>query len=222
MPDTKKTFDSISKNYDLINQLISFGLHKKWKNDFINLINFHGEVIDLATGTGDIAISIKEKFPDVKVVGYDPSSMMLEIAKKKNSDNTICFKKGFCEEMPFLDSSFNFATITFGIRNTKSIANSLSEIKRVLKKDGVLMIMEFSKSENFLVKNLYNIYLNYIIPFIGFLFSKYDEYKYLANSIESFYSKDEMNLVLSQSGFTVNKNVQYNFGLVTIYIATKS
>ena len=153
MPDTKKTFDSISKNYDLINQLISFGLHKKWKNDFINLINFHGEVIDLATGTGDIAISIKEKFPDVKVVGYDPSSMMLEIAKKKNSDNTICFKKGFCEEMPFLDSSFNFATITFGIRNTKSIANSLSEIKRVLKKDGVLMIMEFSKSENFLIKN---------------------------------------------------------------------
>ena len=84
------------------------------------------------------------------------------------------------------------------------------------------MIMEFSKSENFLIKNLYNIYLNYIIPFIGFLFSKYDEYKYLANSIESFYSKDEMNLVLSKSGFTVNKNVQYNFGLVTIYIATKS
>jgi demethylmenaquinone methyltransferase/2-methoxy-6-polyprenyl-1,4-benzoquinol methylase len=124
--------------------------------------------------------------------------------------------------MPFLDSSFSFATITFGIRNTKSIANSLSEIKRVLKKDGVLMIMEFSKSENFLIKNLYNIYLNYIIPFIGFLFSKYDEYKYLANSIESFYSKDEMNQVLSKSGFTVNKNVQYNFGLVTIYIATKS
>ena len=73
MPDTEKTFDSISKNYDLVNQLISFGLHKKWKNDFINLINFHGDVIDLATGTGDIAISIKEKFPDNYFDGFDSS-----------------------------------------------------------------------------------------------------------------------------------------------------
>ena len=222
MPDTKKTFDSISKNYDLINQLISFGLHKKWKKDFVNLINFHGDVVDLATGTGDIAISIKEKFPDVKVVGYDPSSRMLEIAKNKNSNKTILFKNGFCENMAFSDSSFNFATITFGIRNTKSIPKSLSEIRRILKENGVLMIMEFSKSDNFVIKNLYNMYLNYIIPIIGLLFSKYDEYKYLATSIESFYSKDEMNEILSKNGFTVDRNVQYNFGLVTIYIVTKS
>ena len=118
MPDTKQTFDSISKNYDLINQLISFGLHKKWKSNFINIVNFYGQVIDIATGTGDIAMEIKKKYPDANLTGYDPSPNMLNIAKKKCIKNDVDFVEGFCEKMPFNDSSFDFATITFGIRNT--------------------------------------------------------------------------------------------------------
>ena len=82
MPDTKETFDSISKNYDFINQLISFGLHRKWKSNFINTVNFYGKVIDIATGTGDIAMEIKKKHPDANLTGYDPSPNMLDIAKK--------------------------------------------------------------------------------------------------------------------------------------------
>ena len=146
MPDTKKTFDSISKNYDLINKIISFGMHKKWKSDFIKLSSFKGNIIDIATGTGDIAIEIKKRFPDVNVIGYDPSNEMLNIAKQKNSAKNIKFIQGFCESMPFDSESFDFTTITFGIRNTKSVNESLREINRILKKNGLLMIMEFSKS----------------------------------------------------------------------------
>lgn len=221
MPDTKKTFDSISKNYDLINKIISFGMHKKWKSDFIKLSSFKGNIIDIATGTGDIAIEIKKRFPDVNVIGYDPSNEMLNIAKQKNSAKNIKFIQGFCESMPFDSESFDFTTITFGIRNTKSVNESLREINRILKKNGLLMIMEFSKSENLIIKSFYNIYLNYIIPFIGSLFSKYDEYKYLAESIEGFYSMSEMNEILKVNGFKVERNMQYNFGLVTVYIAIK-
>jgi demethylmenaquinone methyltransferase/2-methoxy-6-polyprenyl-1,4-benzoquinol methylase len=218
MPDTKETFNSIYKNYDFINQLISFGLHKKWKSNFIKLIDFYGETIDIATGTGDIALKIKNMFPLVNVTGYDPSEKMLQIAKRKDKKNEIRFIEGFCENMPFDDSCFNFATITFGIRNTKSLNQSLSEIRRILKKDGILMIMEFSKTDNPLVKNIYHIYLNYIIPFIGSLFGKYHEYKYLATSIDAFYTMNEMNVILESKGFDIIRNIQYNFGLVTVYV----
>ena len=222
MPDTKKTFDSISSNYDIVNELISFGLHKKWKSDFVKLRKFSGNVIDIATGTGDIAIKIKSKYPNVAITGYDPSNNMLNLARKKNVNKNINFRQGFCEDMPFENEFFDFATITFGIRNTKSVNESLTEIRRVLKKNGILMIMEFSKNETIIIKQLYKIYLHWIIPFIGLLFSKFNEYKYLADSIEGFYSKDEMNKILEFNDFKVMENVQYNFGLVTVYIVMKS
>ena len=222
MPDTKKTFDSISSNYDIVNELISFGLHKKWKSDFVKLRKFSGNVIDIATGTGDIAIKIKGKYPNVAITGYDPSNNMLNLARKKNVNKNINFMQGFCEDMPFENEFFDFATITFGIRNTKSVNESLTEIRRVLKKNGILMIMEFSKNETIIIKQLYKIYLHWIIPFIGLLFSKFNEYKYLADSIEGFYSKDEMNKILEFNDFKVMENVQYNFGLVTVYIVMKS
>mgnify|MGYP006084708749 FL=1 len=222
MPDTKKTFDSISSNYDIVNELISFGLHKKWKSDFVKLRKFSGNVIDIATGTGDIAIKIKGKYPNVAITGYDPSNNMLNLARKKNTHKDINFLQGFCEDMPFENEFFDIATITFGIRNTKSVNESLTEIRRVLKKNGVLMIMEFSKNETIVIKQLYKIYLHWIIPFVGLLFSKFNEYKYLADSIEGFYSKDEMNKILEFNHFKVIENVQYNFGLVTVYIVMKS
>ncbi len=161
MPDTKETFDSISNNYDIVNELISFGLHKKWKSDFVKLRKFSGNVIDIATGTGDIAIKIKGKYPNVAITGYDPSNNMLNLARKKNINEDINFMQGFCEDMPFDNEFFDFATITFGIRNTKSVNESLTEIRRVLKKNGILMIMEFSKNETIIIKQLYKIYLHW-------------------------------------------------------------
>ena len=222
MPDTKKTFDSISSRYDLINNIISFGTHLKWKKDFVNLLEFDGEVLDIATGTGDIAIMVKDRYPHTRVTGLDPSEEMLKIANsRKGERGKIRFVEGYCEKIPFPDSSFDFVTITFGIRNTVSVVDSVKEIGRVLKKDGHLLIMEHTKNESvsFIVKLLYKIYLHSFIPLVGFFFGKLYEYKYLVSSIESFYTPKEVNNILEKNGFKVKSNIGYNLGLITIHIA---
>ena len=155
MPDTKDTFDSISQKYDLINDIISLKTHTIWKKNFIKLFEPKGKLLDVATGTGDIAIMIKENYPNTQVFALDPSKKMLEIAKNRKKGSSINFIEGCCEEIPFPDSTFDFVTITFGLRNTKSVATSLDEIKRVLKNDGKLVLMEFSKSDNLIIKVFY-------------------------------------------------------------------
>tara|TARA_B100000029_G_C17609320_1_gene968764 strand:- start:5495 stop:6175 length:681 start_codon:yes stop_codon:yes gene_type:complete len=217
MPDTKNTFDSISSKYDLINEIISLKRHNKWKKDFILMLNPHGEVLDIATGTGDVALMIKNQFSKVNVTAIDPSEKMLKIAKQRNKKDDINYINAYCEDIPFSDSTFDFITISFGLRNTKSIDKSLDEIRRVLKNDGKFMIMEFSKSEKFFTKVLYKVYLNLIIPFIGLLFGKFKEYRYLASSIESFYTPSEMAKKITSKGFDVKKRTEYNLGLVTVY-----
>ncbi len=222
MPNTKKTFDSISSRYDLINNIISFGTHLRWKKDFINLLEFNGEVLDIATGTGDIAIMIKDEYPRTTVTGLDPSEGMLKVANsRKGKRAKIRFVQGYCEKIPFPDSSFDFVTITFGIRNTVSVVRSVKEIGRVLKKGGQLLIMEHTKNESvhFVVKFLYKIYLHLFIPFVGLLFGKLSEYKYLASSIESFYTPKEVNNILERNGFKVESNIGCNLNLITIHVA---
>lgn len=221
MPETKNTFDSISTKYDLINNLISLGGHKRWKHKFVNLLEINGRVLDIATGTGDIAILIKKMHLRTSVVGIDPSHEMLEIAKNK-SPKEISYVQGFCEDLPFEDGAFNYITISFGIRNVVSIEKSLNEINRALSEDGHLLIMEFSKNRSLFIKFLYKVYLNFFIPMVGFLFGKYQEYKYLASSIESFFTMDEMNNIISNHGFKITKNLKFNFGLVTVYVAKKT
>ena len=222
MPDTKDTFDSISQKYDLINDIISLKTHTIWKKNFIKLFEPKGKLLDVATGTGDIAIMIKENYPNTQVFALDPSKKMLEIAKNRKKGSSINFIEGCCEEIPFPDSTFDFVTITFGLRNTKSVATSLDEIKRVLKNDGKLVLMEFSKSDNLIIKVFYKFYLNIFIPFIGLLFGKFAEYKYLASSIESFYTPKEMNEILNSKRLNVIQNIKYNFGLVSVYISNNS
>jgi len=220
MYNTKKTFDSISSKYNLINNIISLGMHLKWKNNFTNLLEFNGSVLDVATGTGDIAIMVKKKYPNSDVIGLDPSEKMLQIANSRvTNEHKIKFVQGYCENIPFDDSYFDFITITFGIRNTKSIVDSLKEINRVLKKNGTFLIMEFSKNNNILVKFFYKIYLHLFIPFIGLLFGKFSEYNHLVSTIESFYTPEEMNKILEKNGFKVKRNIRYNLGLVTVYVA---
>ena len=152
MPDTKDTFNSIATVYDKINDIISLGRHKDWKSFFISNADFDGKILDIATGTGDIISSIKKIYPNTDCYGIDPSKNMLSIARQKNIG--INFIEAYSEELPFPENSFDFITISFGIRNTLSIDKSLKEIHRVLKKKQNLLVMEFSKNENFFLKNL--------------------------------------------------------------------
>ncbi len=219
MPQTKDTFDSIANVYDRINNIISLGKHKKWKSNFINIAKFEGKVLDLATGTCDIISLIKDKYPNTDCTGIDPSIDMLRIARKKYKE--IKFIESYAENLKYEDNYFDFVTISFGIRNTVSINDSLVEIRRVLKKNQLLLIMEFSKNNNILLKIITNLYLFFVIPFVGLLFGKFREYLYLSKSINNFYSPREFVKILEKNSFEVEKYESFNFGLVTIYKAKK-
>ena len=219
MPDTKDTFNSIATVYDKINDIISLGRHKDWKSFFISNTEFDGKILDIATGTGDIISSIKKIYPNTDCYGIDPSKNMLSIAKQKNIG--INFIEAYSEELPFPENSFDFITISFGIRNTLSIDKSLKEIHRVLKKKQNLLVMEFSKNENFFLKILTNLYLFLIIPIVGLVYGKFKEYFYLSKSISNFYTPKEFKKLLETNFFLVDSVQSFNFGLVTIYKARK-
>ena len=219
MPDTKDTFNSIATVYDKINDIISLGRHKDWKSFFISNADFDGKILDIATGTGDIISSIKKIYPNTDCYGIDPSKNMLSIAKQKNIG--INFIEAYSEELPFPENSFDFITISFGIRNTLSIDKSLKEIHRVLKKKQNLLVMEFSKNENFFLKILTNLYLFLIIPIVGLMYGKFKEYFYLSKSISNFYTPKEFKKLLETNFFLVDSVQSFNFGLVTIYKARK-
>jgi len=219
MPDTKDTFNSIATVYDKINDIISLGRHKDWKSFFISNADFDGKILDIATGTGDIISSIKKIYPNTDCYGIDPSKNMLSIARQKNIG--INFIEAYSEELPFPENSFDFITISFGIRNTLSIDKSLKEIHRVLKKKQNLLVMEFSKNENFFLKILTNLYLFLIIPIVGLAHGKFKEYFYLSKSISNFYTPKEFKKLLETNFFLVDSVQSFNFGLVTIYKARK-
>ena len=219
MPDTKDTFNSIATVYDKINDIISLGRHKDWKSFFISNADFDGKILDIATGTGDIISSIKKIYPNTDCYGIAPSKNMLSIARQKNIG--INFIEAYSEELPFPENSFDFITISFGIRNTLSIDKSLKEIHRVLKKKQNLLVMEFSKNENFFLKILTNLYLFLIIPIVGLVYGKFKEYFYLSKSISNFYTPNEFKKLLETNFFLVDSVQSFNFGLVTIYKARK-
>ena len=219
MPDTKDTFNYIATVYDKINDIISLGRHKDWKSFFISNADFDGKILDIATGTGDIISSIKKIYPNTDCYGIDPSKNMLSIARQKNIG--INFIEAYSEELPFPENSFDFITISFGIRNTLSIDKSLKEIHRVLKKKQNLLVMEFSKNENFFLKILTNLYLFLIIPIVGLVYGKFKEYFYLSKSISNFYTPNEFKKLLETNFFLVDSVQSFNFGLVTIYKARK-
>ena len=219
MPDTKDTFNSIATVYDKINDIISLGRHKDWKSFFISNADFDGKILDIATGTGDIISSIKKIYPNTDCYGIDPSKNMLSIARQKNIG--INFIEAYSEELPFPENSFDFITISFGIRNTLCIDKSLKEIHRVLKKKQNLLVMEFSKNENFFLKILTNLYLFLIIPIVGLVYGKFKEYFYLSKSISNFYTPNEFKKLLETNFFLVDSVQSFNFGLVTIYKARK-
>ncbi len=221
MPDTRNTFNSISSVYNLINNIISLRNHKKWKKRFVLGHPIKGNVLDIATGTGDIIYLIEEYWKDSTLYAIDPSNKMLEIAIKKNFKKNINFSEHYCEDLNFNNNFFDFITISFGIRNTKSISIALSECKRVMKKGATLKIMEFSKSENIFLSFLTTTYLYLIIPFIGLLFGKFKEYFYLSSSISNFYTPKQFKEILLENGFQIKEVDTFNLGLVTIYTTTK-
>jgi len=225
----EKMFDTISGNYDGLNRLISFGTDLKWRKKVLKyIINHQPEsILDIATGTGDLAIKFAKKTNASKIVGLDLSEGMLSIAKKKvvatSLKNKINFIKGDSEALPFDENSFSAITVSFGIRNFENLEKGLSEILRVLKPNGLFIILETSVPTKFPYKQGYHFHSKILLPIIGKIFSK-DKfaYNYLSESASIFPYGTRLNNILQNIGFINVKNKPQTFGVATIYTATKS
>ena len=201
-------FDTISGNYDGLNRVISLGIDVKWRKKVVEIVSKNNpkQILDIATGTGDLALMMSNLNPD-RIVGLDISEGMLEVGKQKIARAKLSDKiemvVGDSEEMPFEDNTFDAITVSFGVRNFANLDKGLKEIARVLKPTGVLVILETSNPTKFPFKQGYKLYTSVFLPVVGKLFSKDKAaYSYLSETANSFPFGESFNNILRKNGFT--------------------
>lgn len=220
-------FDNISKSYDGLNRVISFGIDIKWRKRVVAILTKKQPetILDIATGTGDLAINLVETDAK-KIIGLDISPGMLEVGKQKIDEkkltDTIDMIIGDSENLPFDDHTFDAITVAFGVRNFESLEKGLSEIYRTLKKGGTLVVLETSVPTKTPYKQGYAFYTKYVLPAIGKVFSKdRSAYAYLSESASVFPHGEAFNNILQKTGFIAIENKPQTFGVASIYVATK-
>ncbi|MFV0237189.1 MAG: bifunctional demethylmenaquinone methyltransferase/2-methoxy-6-polyprenyl-1,4-benzoquinol methylase UbiE [Flavobacteriales bacterium] len=220
-------FDNISVKYDFLNHILSMGIDIQWRKKVVKQIQVlqAEKVLDIATGTGDLAIMIAEK-TRAQITGLDLSAGMLEIGQKKvlekGLENRIELIQGDSENLPFEDHTFDAITVSFGVRNFENLEKGLTEIHRVLKPTGTFIILEFAQPNTFPMKQLYRFYSKNILPSIGRIFSKDNAaYTYLPESVEAFPYGEKMVKIIQKCGFKSVKNKSLTFGISAIYTSIK-
>ncbi len=223
----EQMFDSIAPKYDALNRWLSLRVDVLWRKKVLKLLGSHknGVLLDLATGTADLAIMLTQLQPK-KVIGVDISQQMLSMGdikiKQKQLTNIIELIKADGEALPFDSNYFNAATIAFGIRNFENLDGGLKEIYRVLQPQAKFAVLEFSKVKTFPIKQLFNLYFRYITPIIGKLFSSSNSaYQYLPQSVSAFPEGQAFCDILSKNGFKNITCIPLSFGIASIYLAQK-
>jgi len=226
-----EVFDSVHTKYDLMNDLMSFGIHRHWKNEFVDQVsNFSGKFLDVASGSGDIALKIlknaRSKQIDADITLSDINPSMLEQAKAKLLDHgffkNVKYTPANAEDLPFENDSFDYYTIAFGLRNCSDFNKVIKEAYRVLKPGGKFLCLEFSKIENPYFRKIYQTYSNKVIPLIGeFIANDKDSYKYLVESIEVFPSQESLKKMISEVGFEMARFSNLSCGVVAIHTGYK-
>jgi demethylmenaquinone methyltransferase / 2-methoxy-6-polyprenyl-1,4-benzoquinol methylase len=215
-------FGAIVRRYDLANHMLSCGVDVYWRKRAADIVaSWHPEKIaDLATGTGDLALALQKELPDAEVTGVDFVSEMLELAQKKGVRQTILADAMM---LPFADASFDCITIAFGLRNMENWRDALIEMSRVLRRNGHLLVLEFSLPTGPVLRPIYRFYLHHCLPLLGsVLTGKKSAYDYLGHSIEQFPSGRAMADLIEASGFERATLQPLTRGIVTIYTAQKS
>lgn len=220
-------FDKISGNYDGLNRVISFGIDVKWRKKVVKIVSEKNpeNILDIATGTGDLAINLVETGAK-EIVGLDISEGMLEVGRKKINAKHLSEKikmvQADSEALPFENDTFDAITVAFGVRNFENLEKGLAEIYRVLKPQGIFVILETSIPTKFPYKQGYKFHSNIILPIIGKLFSK-DKvaYSYLSESAAAFPYGEKFNNILRKIGFLDIEDKPQTFGVATIYTASK-
>lgn len=223
----KEIFSNVAKKYDLMNDLMSGGIHRIWKNKMIEEISSNpSRIIDVAGGTGDIAFRIAKKFPQTKIDVVDINQEMLDVGRQRAVDLNLFSNLTFTccdgEKLCFEDESFDFFTIAFGIRNFTNIDKALAEAYRILKPGGKFICLEFSKVNDYFLQKIYDVYSFKLIPKIGeVVLNDRASYQYLVESIRKFPPQEEFKKMIEMAGF---KNASYQnltFGAAAIHLGTK-
>ena len=218
----QRVFSDVSLKYDLMNDIMSFGLHRTWKHEVISLIKVNKKsiILDLATGSGDITKKILEEY-NCQCIPYDSNMMMIKSAQKKLKNYNLSFINGDAENLPFKNLTFDYVIVSFGLRNFTNINSSLNEVFRVLKKNGKLICLEFSEVNNQIFRRIINIYYK-VIPLLGNLFARNEmAYEYLVNSIKKFPNQIKLSKKLKGSGFKSVKVIDIIGGVAAIHISKK-
>jgi len=227
--ESYKIFDDIAKTYDFLNHFLSLGIDIYWRNKLLKHLPQKDSInaLDLATGTGDVALTLVKDQRVKKITGLDLSIGMIEVGKekvkKKKLDQRINLMIGDGTNIEAADSTFDLTTISFGIRNFNDPQKSLHEIYRVLRPNGRVMIMELSIPKNFIVRSVYFFYFRNLLPFIGNIVSKHkDAYTYLNQSVETFPYGEAFLKLMDNAKFKNLRAIPLTFGIATLYIGDKN
>jgi demethylmenaquinone methyltransferase / 2-methoxy-6-polyprenyl-1,4-benzoquinol methylase len=218
----RQMFGAIARRYDLANHTLSCGIDFYWRKCAANTVASWrpGQIVDLATGTGDLALALQKKLPNAEVTGVDFVPEMLELAQRKGVRKTILAD---AMKLPFPDASFDCVTIAFGLRNMENWRDALGEMLRVLRRGGHLLVLEFSLPTSSIVRTFYRFYLHRCLPLLAsFLTKRKSAYDYLGDSIEEFPSGRAMLDLIAASGFWHATFQPLSYGIATIYTAEKS
>lgn len=229
MTNTRELFSSIAHRYDFLNRLLSFGRDRYWRRVAVDQLSIiPGErYIDAASGTGDMAIEIANRgVAGIHVTAIDFSQNMIDCGKikinKLHFDNSIKFQLADGENLPFEDNSFHSAVCAFGIRNFSDQLKGIMEMRRVIKENGQVVILEFTQPNNRIFKFFYYFYFKKMLPLIGGLISgKFSAYRYLPDSVVNFYNQKELKLIMEKAGLNKINYLNLTFGIVTVHTGHK-
>ena len=227
--ESPQMFNEIAKRYDLLNRLLSLGQDEPWRQQMRKCLPLKNsyDLLDIATGTGDVVISLVKSDANIRnAYGVDLAVGMLDIAKEKvkkeGLQSKITLQKGDAQALPFVENTFDALTISFGIRNIPDLRLALLEMYRVLKKDGRVIILEFSLPKNIIIRTGHWFYINLFVPLLGYMVSGHNSaYRYLAQTIETFPYGEQFCKILKQMGFVNIQSKTLMGGVATVYWADK-
>jgi demethylmenaquinone methyltransferase/2-methoxy-6-polyprenyl-1,4-benzoquinol methylase len=224
----QQMFGAIAPRYDFLNRLLSFGIDRRWRTKAVRLLKYSegSRILDVATGTGDVALEIALRTPEsVKITGADFCKEMIDLGAVKVAASPyvgrIDLMVAPCEDLPFANDTFDSITIAFGIRNVVDRKLGLAEMWRVLRPGGRMIILEFSTPRSKLFRRLYYFYFRRLLPVVGGMLSRYNAYKYLPDSVLEFPSLEEFSRMISDAGFRNIHLHELTFGIATIYVGEK-
>jgi demethylmenaquinone methyltransferase/2-methoxy-6-polyprenyl-1,4-benzoquinol methylase len=221
-----RMFDQIAPRYDFVNRVLSLGLDKRWRRRVLKELALapNARVLDVATGTGDLAIELAKAVPAGKVIGLDPSPNMLAVATlklaKRGLDSRVVLIEGDAQALPQANCEIDAATIAFGIRNVPDRPRALRELARVVRPGGLIAVLELGEPKRSLLGRAARFHTRHVVPRIGALLSGKREYRYLQTSVAAFPPAEEFAQVMRDSGLDVQKVIPLTFGVCTLFIAT--